>query len=427
MAKFPLYKHVIGQWAKTVKGRKYYFGSIKADPKGEAAIKDWHARKDGILAGLDNLRVESTGSGATLLELATAFADVLQHRLKNGQIADETWADYQREIDNLLNIVGPNAIASQIGPAHFTAYYNHLIDTRKLGPHRLATTIRYVRAMFAWAETNGRITRPNYGSEFVAPNTNPESIATHKARSGEDAADDPVFTGPMIDWLLRRATIPFRAMILLALNCGMGPSDLARLRWKCIDFKSGRITLRRKKTGIKREAYLWRKTREALMDVTRLKHNRTALKVEAENALCFLTRKKQPFVRFERVMLGEKIVKTKIHNAISGTFSRWVTEGREEKIIPANAKLTFYTLRSTFRTHADNCTDANAVRRTMGRAIVGSDRRYVRGPMKLRRLKRVALRVKHELWPLTKKPKHGPPPVYKPAAVLKAGQMRLVS
>lgn len=426
---FPLYKCQNGQWAKTVKRKSYYFGRIADDPKGEAALKDWLARKDGILAGLDNLRVEATGSGLTLGECISQFATVVQARLRAGKIADETFMDYRRELDNLGHTVGSIALAHKIGPAHFTAYYNHLVTVRKLGPHRLATTIRYVRAMFNWAAKNGLIPVPNYGSEFVAPNTNPESIATHKARSGEDAADDPVFTGPMIDWLLKRATVPFRAMILLALNCGMGPSDLARLRWKCIDLKSGRMALRRKKTGIKREAYLWRKTREALVDVMRLKHNRLALKIEAENALCFLTRKKQQFVRKERIEHAGKITKTKIFNAISGTFSRWVAEGRKQKIIPSGSKLTFYTLRSTFRTYADNCSDTNAVRRTMGRAIMGSDRRYVRGPMKLRRLKRVALRVKHELWPSRKNSSAPlPPPVYKSAdAALKPGQMRLVS
>lgn len=429
MNNFPLSIHKSsGQWFKKVKGRQYYFGSIRTDPDGVAALKDWIARKDGILAGLDNLRVESTGSGKTLLEVAKLFADVLHHRLTHNQIADETFCDYQREIDEFVNVVGPNAIAKAIGPAHFTAYFNHLIAGRKLGPHRLGTAIRYIRALFNWAVKNGHLPPVVYGTEFVPPNTSPEALAVQKARSGDDAQDDPIFERDVIEWLLNRATPPFRAMILLTLNCGIGPSDIARLKWKHI--KGRRLSLRRGKTGIKREAFLWRKTLDALERVKTLKHSRLAIEKEGVDALVFLTRKNHPYVRRERLMQGEKVVKIKIQNSISITFSRWMKEAREAGVIAAVIKLTYYNLRHTFRTHADNCPDTNAVKRSMGRPIDGSDRRYIRRPMKLRRLKRVAVIVKHCIWP-TQKPKldQQPPAVADALRVppLRPGQMRLVS
>lgn len=425
MKDFPLFLHrSSGQWCKKVQGRQYYFGSIKADPKGEAALKDWVARKDGILAGLDNLRVESTGSGLTLGEMLLQFTAVIQTRLKDGKIADETFIDYRHELNGLVNLMGAGAIASKIGPAHFTAYHRHLAEVRKLGPHRMATAIRYVRAAFNWATKNGLLPTPIYGTEFVAPDTSPEAISMSKARGGKDAEDDPIFSTHQIDWLLNRATPNFKAMILLTLNTGIGPSDLAKLRWRHI--KGCRMSIKRGKNGIKREAYIWEKTRLALAKVRTLKHSREATGHDQDEALIFITRKGLPYIRRERTLKDGKIIKTKVSNAISITVGRWIKEAKAAGIIPVNLKLTYYTLRATFRTHADNCPDVLAVRRVMGRAIQGSDRRYVRGAMKIKRLKRVVLTVKHCIWPMQKGRSVSPSP-HPAVAALKPGQMRMVS
>lgn len=410
---FPLFAHASGQWRKDVRvnGGKpipFYFGTWADDPEGERALRNWIERKDAIRAGLDKANVRTVAAGLTLAEVIPMFLEAKQDALLAGKLADETFNDYRYELQLFADFMGATAQVNAIGPDHFAKYARHLAapDGRALGPHRRATAIRYVRAFFnhagaqGWIRDQGGHPRPpQFGAGFTPPSTDPDALAAEKIHKGEDADAEPMFEAAQVAWLLERATPAFRAMILLSLNCGIGPSDLARLRWKHVDMATGRLSLRRGKNGIRREAYLWRRTRKALERVRSLKHCSAAIKRDGEEALVFLTRRNQPFVRRERVIIGDRVKKTKVANAISITFGRWVQEAKEAGVIPAGHKLTYYNLRHTYYTHAENHPDLNAVHRTMGHALAGMGRRYKRKPLPLSRLKPVALLVKRALFP----------------------------
>lgn len=376
---FPLFANLNGQWCKKVTKRPYYFGRWAEDPKGEAALKDWLARKDGILAGLDNLRLSDKTTGFTLLELATKYRDARRQDLLEGKLADETYEDYRTELTAFVNYVGANAQVAKLTPDVFAKYAASLTNERKLGVHAQKRVKAYVKAMFNYAAGEGWITPVNFGNAFKAPDTSPEAIAQTKLRAGDDG-EEPIFTEEQIDALLRHAKPDMKAMIYLALNCGLGPSDLARLKWSHIQGK--RLSNRRGKTGIRREAYLWKATREALAVLPR-----------SADGLVFHTRYGTPIVNKVRVYKEENgkrvVAKIRTTNAVVGPFKR--LKEAAGKDVAIEKSLTFYNLRHTHRTHTDNNRDTNAVLRTMGHALRGMDRRYVRRPFKLGRLRRVAM------------------------------------
>jgi integrase len=334
-----------------------------------------------------------------------------------GDLADDTFNDYIIELQNLSDGMGPNADVAAIGPDHFSAYLTQLKAERKLGPHRLATVIRYVRALFNYAAKQGWIKTPDgqpravvFGADFVPPNTDPDAIAARKIRNGEDVDDDLIYTGEMIDWMIEHAPRQFKAMILVMINCGMGPSDLAKLKWSHIDLESGRLSMRRGKNGIRRECYLWKRTRKALRSLLTLKHTAVDIKANGSAALVFRTRRNKPFVWRERIMKDNRVIKVKRHNSISITVGRLVKKGKQAKVIPENAKLTAYNFRHAYFTYAENHPDLNAVHRTMGHALHGMGRRYKRKPFPQPRLKRVAMRVLRSVWPKPTKPARDPIP-----------------
>lgn len=58
-----------------------------------------------------------------------------------------------------------------------------------------------------------------------------------------------------------------KAMILLGLNCGFGPTDCAELQWENLDLEAGRVYFPRPKTGVDRNFILWPQTVQVLRAV----------------------------------------------------------------------------------------------------------------------------------------------------------------
>jgi integrase len=412
-AGFPLFAHPNGQWAKKVNAKPYYFGSWSDDPKGESAIQDWLTRKDAILAGLDSLRVASVQRGMTLGDLMGRFLKDRHTRVKAGDLALTTYGDYLKHCQEFTAAIGKDAVVASLMPAHFQAYADRLVK-RGMSRHSRKRIIAYTKAMLNWGATNGYYPRPTYGTAFVAPDCSPEAIRQAKMRAGEKDYSGRIVTGDEMTQLLNRASSRMKACILIAVNCGLGPADIGRLRWHQINMVEGFADLPRGKTGVRRIGYLWKRTRRAIEHVATLKQNAAALKKHGQDALVFVNRVGKPMYAESEIGVNGKSVGVKRDNLITPAFGDLARKLKLEGV-------SFYRLRHTFKTLGKQAKDRDALNLMMGHKEPGIGRIYDHEEISFDRIKRVALVVKSALWPKPDgKKKHRQKP-----ASLKPGQMRM--
>lgn len=410
---FPLRPHKNGQWYKSVwnrrtkKSEQFYFGPWHDDRKGERALQDpitgWLARKDAIKAGVDNIHVQNVGSVVTLGELMSHFLTHKQQRTISGELSKATLAGYLREVRWFVEFMKPTVPVGGLTPQHFTAYMKQLVENRRLGRFARKRVVTYLNTFMRYGAKNGWYSMPNTGMDWVAPATDPDSMRVARARAGVKDYSARIVTGEEVDRLLKRSQPAFRAMILLGVNCGLGPADVARLRWDMIDLQRRRLVFPRPKTGVMRVGYLWKKTRDALHRVRKLKHNRLALAEHGESSLVFITRKGLPYYRekevYEHVHVDgryvRKLVGIATDNAIGRTFGRIVRDVKLEGI-------SFYRLRHTFRTFAKRARDREAVDLMMGHKDTSMGKAYDHEDVSWSRVKRVAKVVHGRLWPAVK-------------------------
>ncbi len=393
---FPLTPHRNGQWIKKVKGDFYYFGSWKDDRKGQRAVKDWLARRDGILAGLDKLRVAVVASDMAAGRLMGLYLENRRAAMVAKELSPTTYAGYLSELQSFVNAIGTDAKVAALRPEHFAKYAQTLTTARKLGRHARKRVIAYVKAMLNWGAGNGYYPYPTYGNDFVAPDTRPDAIRQAKAREGKKDFSRRIVNGEEIERLLERANPQFKAIILLGINCGLGPADIGRLRWRHINLDTGELNMPRGKTGTERRGYLWKKTRKALSRVATLKHNDAAIGREGPEALVFWSRKGIPMYREQEIVRDGVSVGVKIDNAISITVGRYASELKLEGV-------THYRLRHTFKTLGKKAGDRDALNLMMGHREGTTGEVYDHEEIELARIKRVAIVVYKKLWPKPKR------------------------
>jgi len=384
---FPLTPIGNGQWRKVVNGQAYYFGSWRDDPRGEAALKDWLARKDAIYAGLDHISRQLVPDPAelTVIELVRKYLKIRSADVEAGNLSPATFRDYTINLNDFCKHIGPTAKASGLKPQHFAAYRVRLDEKGTLGPHAIKRVIACIKAAFNYAMDEEWIKPVRFGRGFIAPDTSSEAIGQWCLRKGREDRTERILTRREIRKLLRHSKHEprWRAMVLLMLNTGMNPAELARLKWKEIGFKAGRLRRRRWKTGIVQECYLWKRTRKAL----------EALPHEHEDWV-FIRKNGQPLVQQVSVKTEDDtaIAKVKNLNRVTRPFRDFAEAAGVKGITP-------YTLRRTARTVAANWPDDNAAKRMMGQRLTGRDHTYVKGKFPLARLHKISVTIYRRLFP----------------------------
>lgn len=399
---YPLTAHPNGQWSKKVNRAVYYFGSWKDDADGSKALLAWVGRRDAIRAGLDKLNIKPQASGSLLGRLRDEFIEAKRLEVQAGDLSPRTLEDYQAVLNWFVQAVGATAPVTSLGPQHFAAYHQSLIK-RKVGRHARKRYIAYIKAMFRWGagDGTGRYPLPIFGNGFKAPDCSHEAIRQSKERAGIPDYSQRIVSGEDIDCLLARASTNMRgiaslnmqAVILLGINCGMGPADIARLKWPHVDLVAGTLNMVRGKTGVIRIGYLWRKTRSVLQAIK--SHQ------GAENdGLILRSQRGNPL--YEEIQHADgRVTSTKI---ISQYFRRLTVR---VKLI----WITHYRLRHSFATLGKKARDQEALNIMMGHKDATIGATYTQGwTIEPERIRNVAQIVYKQLWGEPKKQ------VLKPAA-----------
>lgn len=351
---FPLTPHPSGRWCKKVKGRLYYFGKTAGDENGTAALAEWLRVKDELLAGR---KPREAREGLPIADAVNRFLNVKAAAVASGELTQMSWNDYRRTGKLIVECFGRTRVVEDLRPDDFESLKAKLASTRNLTS--IGNEIQRTRCLFKYLWDSDLIVSPvKFGPGFKRPDKK-------SRRRLRNARQPLLFTPDEIQRMLDATTPNLKAMILLAVNCGMGNNDLASLPIHKLDLDRGWHSFGRPKTGVERRCPLWPETVAALRIVLA---SRPKPRDTAAADLVFLTRNGRPYVRLQGKVDAAEADKTTWNDAISRETGKLLrTLGIHRP------RLNFYSLRRTFRTIADEAGDQPAAVLIMGHADSDSD------------------------------------------------------
>lgn len=329
--RFPAKPRRDGRFQKRIRRRLYYFGDGSGDRA--KALAEYERVKHDLYAGRrPRVRVDDPGA-ATVRTLARKFlAD------KKGSIDPETFKQYRRALRRFVKRVGPDRVWIDLLPDDFTDYGKFLRGS--VGPYAYNRERAAIVAMFNHADEQDWIERaPKYGKMFKRiPKRDLRGIRVLRLLARDE-----------INALLGMSGPNLYAMILLALNGGLGAADCASLPVAKVHLDDGIIrNYARTKNNIPRTVPLWPETVQALRRVIRL---------HPHSRYVFRTRSGGPWRG----------------TGIAHEFAK--IADRANVKLPASVGL--YAARHTFATYANEVRDTDARRHIMGRLLPNLDDIYV--------------------------------------------------
>ncbi len=375
---FPLFAHQNGQWAKKIRGRQHYFGPW-AD--SDAALAKFLDQKDELLAG----RAPRSKSDAGILvkDAVNEFLAAKEALVESHELSAYTWSQYHGICKLIVGRLGNRRVVD-LRPEDFIALRSAF--SKGVGLVSLGNRIRITRIVFKHAFDAELIDKPvKFGPTFKVP-------SKKNLRAEKNTRPKRMLEADQLREIINAAKGPFKAAILLALNCGFGNSDCSSLPRAAIDWKTGWLSFPRIKTAVDRRCCLWSETLAALNDVVSM--GRVA--ADADDAdLVFLTQHGRRYVRHYGIETGMKIDGFGVH------FSKILKSLNFDK-----SGVGFYSLRHVFATIAGESQDQVAVNAVMGHQPLDDEMpsRY-RERISDDRLKAITARVRSWLWSTTTKAK----------------------
>ncbi|MGA2034022.1 MAG: tyrosine-type recombinase/integrase [Thermoguttaceae bacterium] len=345
---FPLFAHATGRWAKKIRGKLHYFGPWD---NWQDAFTLYQKQAGDLHAGR---KPREDPEGITVEDLVSRFLVSKRHLVDTREIVERTLQDYEKTCERVVDVFGGNRLVCDIAPEDFECLRKQLARTR--GLVALGNEVTRVRVLFKYAYDATLIDRPiRYGQAFRRP-------SRKSLRRARFARAPRMFQADEVKSLLAAAGLHMKAMILLGINCGFGPSDCGTLPTKSVDLVAGWVNYPRPKTGVPRRIPLWPETVAAIKESLAKRPK----PIDEEDAgLVFVTK------------YGQRWRKDTSDNTLSKAFGKLirstkVKRGREHQAIYRKG-LGFYGLRHTFQTIGDAARDPIATRAIMGHAEAGDD------------------------------------------------------
>ena len=337
---FPLYQHRSGQWAKKIRQKTHYFGA-----DADAALRKYLEQRDDLQAGRTP-RVQ--GDGLTVRDLCNRFLTQKKSMADSGELSPVTFRDYFATCERICESFGKTRLVTDLAADDFERLRSGVAKTR--GLVGIGNAVRQTRIIFKYGYDAGLIDRPiRFGPGFATP-------AKSKLRKERQSKPLRMFEATELRSLLNAAKQPLKAMILLAVNCGFGQSDLANLPQAAIDLDGGWANFPRVKTGIERRCSLWPETVAAVREAIAL---RPTPKDAADSELVFITKYGS---RWVRIGLKSSI------DSIGLQFQKLIKQLKLER-----TGRSFYALRHSFATVAGESRDQIAVNHIMGHSGGAAD------------------------------------------------------
>ena len=365
---FPLFAHASGRWAKKIHGRMEYFGSWEAG--WQKALDNYQAWRDDLYAGR---RPAKQGSGRlTIRDLCNAFRESKEGKRNTGELVQQTLTDYLASIERIIRVFGKTVAVEDLRPDDFAKLRADIAKSYKT-PQGLGNEINRCRVIFNFAKKNYLVNHVRFGDDFKRP---PKQVIRRARAQKKQTEGAMMFQAKEVLGLLGGGDGQYKAMILLAVNCGLDGASIGQLPKSAINLDDKWLDFPRFKTGVERQCPLWPETVTAIKGA--LEHMPKP-KPGCEH-LAFLTRCGTSWYKGKSCPLSQEFRKLMEDVGVYRT-------GRG-----------FRALRHTFETIAGGSRDQVAVDHIMGHEARSMAATY-REQIDRERLQAVVDHVHNWLWP----------------------------
>lgn len=233
-----------GYYCVKHQGTRHY---LSKDP--EKAKKEY----DQLMATLD-VREQVAGRDVTLHTLVNSFYEFQCGRAEAGELKPATLSSIHGSCARCLKFFKRDAKVGNLTPARFTKFRSWL--NKNYTVTTVQVTVKELRAALAFGTRNRLICEMPEMGECRPPSA--RLLRRHKRERGKGR----VLSQKDVVALLAVCRPLDRAFVLLGVNCGLGPADIAALEWGHLN--GHWLDYDRIKTGERRVGWLWNETINAL-------------------------------------------------------------------------------------------------------------------------------------------------------------------